>query len=512
MTSQIEVGATDLGTDVNSRVGYDGPPNPIKDGLPPEAFSDTSHGARGGGNLHAVATTTTNGFMSAADKVKLNGVDQTEPIAPSRFNDTSHGARGGGNLHAAATTSANGFMSAADKAKLDSIVEQSLAGWISGRDYTSGTLIQTSIPATAENGAAFLFEIVGNSYGSKVPFDIKVQGYLYGNTIINHGALSMGRTPSSIWLFQYAGYLCCWIPYLEYWQGYTVFATTVTGQATAKNMVTNIANSGKPASRSKEVQVPITEVVKPTGATFTGRVSVTSDTASAFEAITSGNDYGIRGRSLTAGYGGVLGWSADMNVYGILGYNNTYALYGAGQLYVSSDIRTGANVIADSYVWSKSGNFYGSGSYIVLGTNGSGGSAYLRPNGVSSSVGEMRVTSAGDVIVASNVYSGAGASFFATNGNLYGSAWGGYLSTYLDNRFAAQVYQGSAHDELNFPIGHVVFCGTINLARNAVLTPRLTTEGLGYSAAGTTGTSLAGTWRSRGRDPSNLMGILQRVA
>lgn len=32
------------------------------------------HGAQGGGTLHAAATTTTDGFMSAADKTKLNGV------------------------------------------------------------------------------------------------------------------------------------------------------------------------------------------------------------------------------------------------------------------------------------------------------------------------------------------------------------------------------------------------------------------------------------------------------
>lgn len=39
----------------------------------------------------------------------------------ARFNDTSHGNRGGGSLHSAATDSVDGFMSAADKAKLDTI-------------------------------------------------------------------------------------------------------------------------------------------------------------------------------------------------------------------------------------------------------------------------------------------------------------------------------------------------------------------------------------------------------
>lgn len=38
------------------------------------------------------------------------------------INDTQHGSRGGTTLHAVATTGANGFMSAADKAKLDSLI------------------------------------------------------------------------------------------------------------------------------------------------------------------------------------------------------------------------------------------------------------------------------------------------------------------------------------------------------------------------------------------------------
>jgi len=38
-------------------------------------FSDSQHGTRGGGNLHSAATTVTGGFMSAADKLKLDGVE-----------------------------------------------------------------------------------------------------------------------------------------------------------------------------------------------------------------------------------------------------------------------------------------------------------------------------------------------------------------------------------------------------------------------------------------------------
>ena len=42
--------------------------------LPAARFDDSSHGNRAGGALHAVATTGTAGFMSAADKTKLDGV------------------------------------------------------------------------------------------------------------------------------------------------------------------------------------------------------------------------------------------------------------------------------------------------------------------------------------------------------------------------------------------------------------------------------------------------------
>jgi hypothetical protein len=37
-------------------------------------ITDTQHGSRGGGNLHALVTTTVDGFMSASDKVRLNGI------------------------------------------------------------------------------------------------------------------------------------------------------------------------------------------------------------------------------------------------------------------------------------------------------------------------------------------------------------------------------------------------------------------------------------------------------
>lgn len=42
--------------------------------IPAGFIGDTSHGARGGASLHSVATTSVSGFMSAADKAKLDGI------------------------------------------------------------------------------------------------------------------------------------------------------------------------------------------------------------------------------------------------------------------------------------------------------------------------------------------------------------------------------------------------------------------------------------------------------
>lgn len=480
--------------------------------------------------------------MSAADKAKLDGLLENNALAPARFNDLSHGARGGGNLHAPATGTTSGFMSAADKAKLDGIVEKSLAGWISGRDYKNGTLIVTSIPAVEANGDAFLFEIVGNSYGSIVPFDVKVQGYIYGSAIINSGALSTGTKPTEIWLFSYAGFLCCWLPYMGYWQGYTVFASIVTNGAgsdrPARNMVTSVLDVGRPAGRKYEVAVPITQAALSTGATFTGPVNLTkaqfqavtefmtiysdsqaymywrknsgttrayigygSGTAGSFQiynpegdiqfyaggtyvfrlhpdliagyksleidaptgyglrAFTSANTYGIYGRSLHANGGGVLGYTGDGSHYGILGYNNAYSFYGNSQIYAGGRITSGADIVAAGHVYTYSGN-----------------------------------------------------SWLHQNGNVYGSCWGGYLSTYLETRVAI-VYQGSDYNELYFPIGHTIMCDRAGTNyRNGGVAPRLSGDASLYDGAGS-GSYLAGSWRSRGRvDSSTGSHLLQRVA
>jgi hypothetical protein len=104
--------------------------------------TDAQHGARGGGTQHAAAVAGgASGFLTGADKTKLDGVASGAAAltssAPANVGTTAavgvattaaradhvhaHAAQTDGTLHAAATPSVAGFQSAADKTKLDGI-------------------------------------------------------------------------------------------------------------------------------------------------------------------------------------------------------------------------------------------------------------------------------------------------------------------------------------------------------------------------------------------------------
>lgn len=69
-------------------------------------------------------------------------------------------------------------------------------------------------------------------------------------------------------------------------------------------------------------------------------VSANAANAAAITGITgaSVNTHAILGQPGVAGQGGICGMSQNGAMYGILGYNNAYALYGAGAIYVTGDI------------------------------------------------------------------------------------------------------------------------------------------------------------------------------
>lgn len=93
--------------------------------LPAARFDDTAHGSRAGGALHAVATTSVAGFMSSADKSKLDGVatGANNYVHPNHSGDVTSAGDG------ATTIAANavGFTKLADIAT-DSLIGRDTAG------------------------------------------------------------------------------------------------------------------------------------------------------------------------------------------------------------------------------------------------------------------------------------------------------------------------------------------------------------------------------------------------
>ena len=121
----------------------------------------------------------------------------------------------------------------------------------SGRDFPSGTLITTNINYAVTYGDPFVLEIRGNSYGNIIPLDLQYQGYIYSDTIINHGGLSNGLMIQGLVAINNGGNLCFWFPSQGYWNGYNV--KVYTAYATrAVNRVTSITGTGKPTT-AKEV-------------------------------------------------------------------------------------------------------------------------------------------------------------------------------------------------------------------------------------------------------------------
>lgn len=86
-----------------------------------------------GGTL-ALANGGTGATTASAARTNL-GLGALATLA-ALTNDTQHGNRGGGALHSVATTSVNGFMSAADKSKLDSLASPSSAMSALGANYS----------------------------------------------------------------------------------------------------------------------------------------------------------------------------------------------------------------------------------------------------------------------------------------------------------------------------------------------------------------------------------------
>lgn len=152
---------------------------------------------------------------------------------------------------------------AVDSDKLDGYNAEALVSYHSFRDFPNGTLIQTNIDYSVEYGDSWLIEIRGNSYGNIVPLNVKYQGYIYANTIISHGGVTIGNNyfTTGMVAFNYNGNLCFWFPNRGYWQGYwiSVISTSIAG--ITKNRVTLVTDSTKPSGITKEVALSTWKVV-----------------------------------------------------------------------------------------------------------------------------------------------------------------------------------------------------------------------------------------------------------
>ena len=101
------------------------------------------------------------------------------------------------------------------------------------------------------SGEPFLLEIQGNSYGQSQPFNLKWQGYIYNDTIINCGGTSLGPTIPGC-AFLHNGVLNFYLPCQAYWQGYSVQVNdSYSGQR--NNRVTGATNSAFPSSGTSKV-------------------------------------------------------------------------------------------------------------------------------------------------------------------------------------------------------------------------------------------------------------------
>jgi len=125
-------------------------------------------------------------------------------------------------------------------------------------DFVNGTLVTTSIPSSATNGASFIIEVTGKSYSSSdAPHSVIAQGYLYNNTIINYSGSNMsGSSFTQMKAMNNDGYLSFWWPRHGYWNSYSVQVREVSVAGTTKNTVTSIVNSPEPVG-SKKVTIDL---------------------------------------------------------------------------------------------------------------------------------------------------------------------------------------------------------------------------------------------------------------
>jgi hypothetical protein len=181
----------------------------------------------------------------------------------------------------------------------------------SGRDFPSGTLIQTNINYAVTYGDPWVLEIRGFGYNGAPPFDIQLAGYIYYDTIINQGGYSNGTNISGLRAINYNGNLCFWFPYQGYWQGYNVKAY-VPYEGRQSNRVTSISNTGQPTT-AKQVDFNLVQSLH------------SSNYNSYSPTLTGGNASGTWGINITGNSSNITAHTINQSV----GTGNTPSFAGA---------------------------------------------------------------------------------------------------------------------------------------------------------------------------------------
>jgi hypothetical protein len=283
----------------------------------------------------------------------------------------------------------------------------------SDRDFPNGTLITTNINYAVSEGDPFVLEIRGNSYGNIIPLDLVYQGYIYADTIINHGGISNGFNITGLVAINNGGNLCFWFPSQGYWNGYNV--KVYSAYATrATNRVTSITGVAKPTT-AKEVAL----------------------SANIRQSLHSGN-YNSYSPTLTGG-----------GASGTWGINITGSAGSAGSVPWSG-------ITSIPALWYQSGSWLGD-----LGSNG-----FTRENGVSMTGGAEFVLLSnggrGYTLVDGSYYAYENGGFFSSNNSAYGTLLGFYADTTTSLNFNTtsvklsgnQILHAGNYTNYTVPISH----------------------------------------------------------
>lgn len=94
--------------------------------------------------------TATEWVLTTVDPITVGSTAQVwSQIHAALASDAAHGTRGGGTIHAAATTSVAGFMSASDKSKLDEVASTTVTSATAASSTHFGTVKLSAAPASA---------------------------------------------------------------------------------------------------------------------------------------------------------------------------------------------------------------------------------------------------------------------------------------------------------------------------------------------------------------------------